>query len=76
MSDAALDLTKTGVTLGVGAQVVGAADPTGAVPGASAALGSIAGFLPVTGSILGAGAALGELDKLGQPFSKKRKRKR
>ena len=54
--------TATGMTLGVGASVVGAMP--NAPAGASQGLANMAGFMPVTGSIMGAGYTMDELRRL------------
>lgn len=61
-----------GVTMGVGAHVVGQADVASKVPGASQALGSLASTMPMVGTLKGAGWVMDELGEFGKTIKKKR----
>lgn len=58
------DFILSGVTMGVGAHVLGQTDPTGQAAGAQTAVGKLSSFMPMTGTIVGAGWAMDELKGL------------
>jgi len=65
---------EQGMTLGIGAHVVGKADVSGQVPQAKTAVGKLASFMPVTATTVGAGWAMEELHNL-QPKRRRKKRR-
>jgi len=60
----ALEYTKAGVTMGVGAYALGQTDPTGSAAGARTAVGKLAGFMPTAATVQGAGMVLGGLSDM------------
>jgi len=64
LESGALGLVSSGLVSGIGADVIGKVDTTGAASEAITGLGTLSSFSPVLGSIYGASATLDALEEI------------